>query len=536
VPVPEPVAEEPAPEPKAKPAPAAATEPEPSVLDRLMEYWWALAALALFALAFVFLRRRRQQAEGPDTFDEVFTPRDTDLRSVKLAPREADILVEEKHPVEVPPPRPRPVAGVAAAEPEAARKPASLDDTLSNDSAVSIEAGDPLAEADFHMAYGLYDQAADLVQLAIKREPQRRDLRLKLLEIFFVWGNRDRFLEVAREMRPERTSMSAGEWDKVLIMGKQIAPEEPMFAQASGSAAISVDMELAATQQLTDLDFLAEGPEFTETDIDLDRPDAGADHAGIDFILDEPLRGADLASLAPTVESQLFDPSAVEPTEEVALENLGLEVDELGSLEDAEDLLASSSSAQVEDTVERPARAGLLEDTVERPVRRNQVEDTVERPMRRAQTDDTVERPAAHRGAPPNVDDTNRRPAINRGAVAVEEEEDTLNQTGITRDRTQTLKIAKVDETGIMPLLDPTGELPTIESTGIQPGAGARGTGFAPGDEPATMSEVGTKLDLARAYIDMGDPEGARSILEEVLQEGSNTQKQEAQRLMSSLP
>jgi len=536
VPVPEPVAEEPAPEPKAKPAPAAVTEPEPSVLDRLMEYWWALAALALFALAFVFLRRRRQQAEGPDTFDEVFTPRDTDLRSVKLAPREADILVEEKHPVEVPPPRPRPVAGVAAAEPEAARKPASLDDTLSNDSAVSIEAGDPLAEADFHMAYGLYDQAADLVQLAIKREPQRRDLRLKLLEIFFVWGNRDRFLEVAREMRPERTSMSAGEWDKVLIMGKQIAPEEPMFAQASGSAAISVDMELAATQQLTDLDFLAEGPEFTETDIDLDRPDAGADHAGIDFILDEPLRGADLASLAPTVESQLFDPSAVEPTEEVALENLGLEVDELGSLEDAEDLLAPSSSAQVEDTVERPARAGLLEDTVERPVRRNQVEDTVERPMRRAQTDDTVERPAAHRGAPPNVDDTNRRPAINRGAVAVEEEEDTLNQTGITRDRTQTLKIAKVDETGIMPLLDPTGELPTIESTGIQPGPGARGTGFAPGDEPATMSEVGTKLDLARAYIDMGDPEGARSILEEVLQEGSNTQKQEAQRLMSSLP
>ena len=36
--------------------------------------------------------------------------------------------------------------------------------------------------------------------------------------------------------------------------------------------------------------------------------------------------------------------------------------------------------------------------------------------------------------------------------------------------------------------------------------------------EPVTMSEVGTKLDLARAYMDMGDPEGARSILEEVLQ------------------
>ena len=54
--------------------------------------------------------------------------------------------------------------------------------------------------------------------------------------------------------------------------------------------------------------------------------------------------------------------------------------------------------------------------------------------------------------------------------------------------------------------------------------------------EPVTMSEVGTKLDLARAYMDMGDPEGARNILEEVLQEGSATQKQEAQRLIESLP
>ena len=54
--------------------------------------------------------------------------------------------------------------------------------------------------------------------------------------------------------------------------------------------------------------------------------------------------------------------------------------------------------------------------------------------------------------------------------------------------------------------------------------------------EPVTMSEVGTKLDLARAYMDMGDPEGARSILDEVVHEGSASQKQEAQRLIETLP
>jgi pilus assembly protein FimV len=50
-----------------------------------------------------------------------------------------------------------------------------------------------------------------------------------------------------------------------------------------------------------------------------------------------------------------------------------------------------------------------------------------------------------------------------------------------------------------------------------------------------TMTEVGTKLDLARAYIDMGDPEGARSILEEVLDEGDSGQRREAQGLIDAL-
>jgi pilus assembly protein FimV len=53
--------------------------------------------------------------------------------------------------------------------------------------------------------------------------------------------------------------------------------------------------------------------------------------------------------------------------------------------------------------------------------------------------------------------------------------------------------------------------------------------------DPQTMTEIGTKLDLARAYIDMGDPEGARSILEEVLDEGDAGQRREAQGLIDAL-
>ena len=51
-----------------------------------------------------------------------------------------------------------------------------------------------------------------------------------------------------------------------------------------------------------------------------------------------------------------------------------------------------------------------------------------------------------------------------------------------------------------------------------------------------STDEVSTKLDLARAYVDMGDPGGARSILEEVLEEGDEGQRQQAQQLLDSLP
>ena len=94
-------------------------------------------------------------------------------------------------------------------------------------------------------------------------------------------------------------------------------------------------------------------------------------------------------------------------------------------------------------------------------------------------------------------------------------------------------------EGGVLDLSDATGEMPLLdddESLDTSPTNRTKRIDFDLGGEPPTMSEVGTKLDLARAYMDMGDPEGARSILDEVLQEGNTVQRQEAERLIASLP
>jgi pilus assembly protein FimV len=51
----------------------------------------------------------------------------------------------------------------------------------------------------------------------------------------------------------------------------------------------------------------------------------------------------------------------------------------------------------------------------------------------------------------------------------------------------------------------------------------------------AGTDECATKLDLARAYLDMEDSEGAKELLQEVVTEGSDQQKHDARALMDSI-
>jgi FimV-like protein len=112
-------------------------------------------------------------------------------------------------------------------------------------------------------------------------------------------------------------------------------------------------------------------------------------------------------------------------------------------------------------------------------------------------------------------------------------------------DISSTSRLAAIDRNNLDFPVEPTREQPGVGSRKVDldlgggnidlPGSATEELAM-PDLEPVTLSEVGTKLDLARAYVDMGDPDGARNILNEVLSEGSASQKQEAQRLLESLP
>ena len=591
---PAPVQAVPPPVAKAAPSkPAHKVTPPPgaggSLFDSLASYWWVLLLVALGLVGWIASRlvRARRATQFDDSLGR--------LAVAGAAEAHSGIAARDFEPDELPPVRTSP----AAAAPEAAfvveesrtgtherprlssapvpATPAprhvASDETISSETAINLDQGDPLAEADFHMAYGLYDQAADLIRIAISREPGRRDLKLKLLEVFFVWGNKEQFLQTARELAESRADAAPGEWEKILIMGKQLAPEDPLFSgggAVTGAAAGGVDLDLEGGQSRVDFDLLGE-PAAGETmqGVDLDIGAAVGDHTGLESTTNITDRNAalSLASTAttrqmtarvrssgatgemegPTVEQPALSTPAnptlrqkvetalrqggTDQTSELAIDDLGLD---LGAVDTVDQPGIASAAASAPDA---PTLVAGLDDhsrKVMTDAQQNGVKDETG-----AWSFDQNELEAAltqtNLAAVPDASPTARLAALKGRAVDVDVGDATgqhsMTATDIDLDvgaATDSHANGGLDlDVGTAAVHD--GDFSATQKLSSEDLA-------LPDLEPVTMSEVGTKLDLARAYMDMGDPDGARNILEEVLTEGSAAQKQEAQRLMESLP
>ena len=563
-----PAAEPPKPaEPVHKPKPAQVADQGGGLVDTLMDYWWVLAALVAAGVGYFGFKtwRARRQSEFDDSLSRLavagassvergFASGDTaPMRPAGDENPEGAFLVEESGTHQ------RPRFGAAPA-PAAARH-VSSDETISTEAAINLDQGDPLAEADFHMAYGLYDQAADLIRIAINREPNRRDLKLKLLEVFFVWGNKEQFLQAARELAATREEAAPGEWEKIVIMGKQLAPDDPLFAGGgtTGATAGGVDLDLEGGQSRVDFDLLGEpvpGAQGHDGGVDLDIGSAlgeeeGSSAAGTstdrvaigygnnqgtgttrEMTARIPQESDDVMSHfgaeveGPTVEQPgladnptirqkvamaLKQTPAAEQTAELAIDDLGLDLGNLDTIDQPG--LGASSDA--------PTLVAGMDDRSRR---------IMEEAQRRAQSEDN---------------------SLSTGAWALDANELDAALAEGQQDGSVTSRLSQLDGRDVdYDLGEAEGGHGTNGSgldldlgTATVPDAAFTATQKLSNDdlalpdlEPVTMSEVGTKLDLARAYMDMGDPDGAKNILEEVLHEGSMTQKQEAQRLMESLP
>ncbi len=117
--------------------------------------------------------------------------------------------------------------------------------------------------------------------------------------------------------------------------------------------------------------------------------------------------------------------------------------------------------------------------------------------------------------------------------------DDSLLDSGLVVDELEEIADVLVNEEDDLPVVDEPDDT-LLEESELAVVAEEDGFDSELADDEdfdflAGTDEAATKLDLARAYIDMGDGDGAKDILEEVALEGNNEQKQEAQDLLKTL-
>lgn len=457
-------AEEPAPKPAAaqpRPAPAPAPMPveEPSLLDNpLVPAGGALIAILLGLLGYSTWKRRRaaQAAE-----------QDPSLGDSQLHPDTFFAGSGGQH-----------VDTTDAAATTMAYALSQLDGGADVD---------PVAEADVYLAYGRDVQAEEILKEALRTQPERTAIYVKLAEIYAKREDAKALEEIARSLQPH-TEPGSSEWQRVTALGRQLAPQNPLYADAASNApadkpgsgfaaalqastaaaatgaaagALASDTDTASSPELPILDLSAAFAEPSETapaTPATDTTSSAAETKGDTSALDSQL---DLSS--PFTPSE--PPSLVQDT-----------VQDNDSISDALDLDLSGFEANLPQSQSTPA--------TEPAAAADQLDDGLN-------FDLNIEAPAAE-AAPAEA------PSAPAPDTSLDFDLGSLN-------------------------------LDLGTDTSAKPADNAKPMHNL-ADDP-----LSTKLDLAREFNAIGDSEGARALIEEVLAEASGSLKERAQKMLSEL-
>lgn len=349
-------------------------------------------------------------------------------------------------------------AAAAAATTTAAEEQRVEEPTASAEADAGASGGmadDVLAEVDVCLAYGMNDQAEQILTQAIAQDPDNAQYRLKLVEARVGLGDADGARAAAGELR-ERLGPADGESRDRL---EELETRIPGGGAAAAPAA-------PASGGDSDLD------EFDFSGLDLpgdsaDTPAAGAGTGAADDPADKGLQ----FDVDEGLEDELTGAAASAgqgsgPTEGDTLEELAFDIDE-----------------------------GL---------------------------DDELAQAAA---------DTGGRQADGNDAGGLDDLSFDLDDSD--------LPDADAQQAGAGDA--PGGDIPSLDAdadTSFDPGFAGNGDAapdIGGGDDAALDDDNQTKLSLAQAYADMGDAEGARELIDEVVRSGSDEQKAQAETIRAQI-
>jgi len=116
-----------------------------------------------------------------------------------------------------------------------------------SDAVVQADEVDPVAEADVYIAYGRDEQAEEVLLDGIASQPDRLDIKQKLLGLYHKNENAEGFERLAEELYSQPELLTSEVWAEVSEMGKEVAPNNPLFSLSIDdlSAAEAIDSTLS---------------------------------------------------------------------------------------------------------------------------------------------------------------------------------------------------------------------------------------------------------------------------------------------------
>lgn len=361
---------------------------------------------------------------------------------------------------------------------------------------------DPIAEAEVYMAYGRDAQAEEILKEAMSKDPQRHEVQLKLLEIYAGRKNTAAFETLAAELYAA-TSGQGPVWKKAAEFGRGLDPSNPLYAALESADGQSDGMNVAPTAAAIG------GVSAVAKDLD--------------FSLDLDTQGGMTPAKNPAQKGSHDIDDAMGGV-------LDLDLDTVMGLTSAEKPSGTGSRPSPETNTKEVAALDFDFDTIIPQA----VEKKTEQPP--VMTDlglDNLNFDA------PSASVTER--VAGQAAVKPVEEDTLALDFDFNMDqapsaapangkiRTQEPVMPELDLSGINLNMDDA-RSPKADSDTLS----LEDSTTLVGDS-SVWEEATTKLDLARAYLEMGDKDGAREILQEVVGEGGPEQQAEANKMLVAL-
>jgi pilus assembly protein FimV len=419
---------------------------------------------------------------------------------------------------------------------------------------------DPVAEADVYIAYGREEQAEEILKEALRLQPDRVGVRVKLLEIYSRRGDKAAFAGLAQELH-DRSGGAGEEWERAAKLGRSLDPTNPLFSggaptateaashgpitelrlaaaadpQAGTTKPISAVPELdgimsSSTQPLTfEPQLRATTQPSTASVLGMAASTRGVESRmggdtklPLDSQMTPPTRAENLppeASKAPMPAQTLplDDPS--KPISGIDFGSLDFDLGPTkGGTESATMLMpvpeeheaSPPKPVNVREVPTVPSIDLMFEQTT--PARRaSPPTATGSVPMPEIDLNLPTTAPGGRptQAAPSSLEEALSRPTL-------------LGAVGALPDETAARLNSNTDQATV-PLID-------FDLSGTESTLTGRRTETQAGTPLA--SQMATKLDLARGYIDLGVKDGARELLEEVMRDGTREQRQQAVELI----